>query len=572
MTAVPAFFRRRTEEATRIAPSASIESEFAPLLPAWQGWLQRVLALQVSEAGPLAGAFGEHGNGWYDGRQTGFVLGQLFAIYLRPDLVPHDHEALARALRRGMAFLLRRQHADGRLDLGGAYSPNEAGFPTTGLALAYARLKARPADPLADLLPSLETFLRRAGEAILAGSAYTANHRWTAACAPLAALHNLWPDPRYLARIENYLADGLDCNSDGCWFEERSPGYNNVANTGVLVLADLLDRPGLNEAVVRNGRFVLRCLQPNGETDSSFSHRQDRSEPDCRPATYGVARRWAQLTGDGRFAALAQRLLPTAQPLHELIPLLFQMEAHPEPLPAPRPIEDRYDVHFTETSVLRRRRGRTALTLSADPGHHFYDSVRDQWGGPRRSDDWFHLQHGPLVIQSLHLAGSGLQNIQPRELTVPDEGPVKLTGYVEGWNHTLHFRPGSPACPMVWNWAHAVAVDWNADRVEVEIDTAPSTSLAAEFRLWVRPGATWAEGDAAPSPIQSGATFALQGGQPLHLRAAGATITILGLPASAHRMHIVHPQPIPSSMPRTCGCLALGMIFPVQLRLRLLLS
>ena len=571
MNTVP-LFKRRAADVPRVAPSASIESEFAPLLPAWQGWLQRVLASQVVDGSSLDGAIGEHGNGWYDGRQTGFVVGQLLAIYLRADLVPHDHEVLARALRRGMAFLLSRQHADGRLDLGGAYSPNEAGFPATGLAIAYARLQARPLDPLIDLLPLLETFLRRAGEAILAGSAYTANHRWTAACAPLAALHRLWPDPRYLAKIEDYLSDGLDCDADGCWFEERSPNYNGVANMGVLALAGLLDRADLNDVVVRNGRFVLRCLQPNGEIDSSFSLRQDRAEPGCRPATYGVARRWAQLTGDGRFTALAQRLLPTVQPLHEIVPLLFQMEDHPGALPAARPIEDRYDEHFSNTSIFRRRRGRTALTLAADPGSHFYDTVRDQWGGARHSDDWFHLHHGPLVIQSLHLAGAGLQNIQPRELAVDIDGRASLGGRAEGWTHTLLFRPDSPACPMTWNWGHAVSVEWKTDCLEIEIDTAASTSLASEFRLWVRPGATWAEGDEAPAPIQAGVTVALKGGLPLHLRASGATITFSGLPVSAHRMHIVHPQPIPSAMPRTCGCLALGLVFPVKLKLSLRLA
>lgn len=571
MTAVSTF--KRTADALRVAPSASIESEFAPLLPAWQGWLRRVLASQVADPGsPVDGAFGEHGNGWYDGRQTGFVLAQLFSIYLRPDLVPHDREALVRALRRGTAFLVRRQHPDGRLDLGGAYSPNEAGFPATGLALAFARLRARPLEALTDVLPSLEIFLRRAGEAILAGSAYTANHRWTAACAPLAALHQLWPDARYLAKIEDYLADGLDCDADGCWFEERSPSYNAVANMGVLALADLLGRPELNDAVVRNGRFVLRCLQPNGETDSSFSHRQDRAEPGSRPATYGVARRWAQLSGDGRFTALAQRLLPTAQPMLEIVPLLFQMEAHPQALPAPRPIEDRYDAHFAGTAILRRRRGRTALTLAADPGRHFFDTVRDQWGGARRSDDWFHLHHGALVIQSLHLAGAGLQNIQPRELAVGADHRATLSGLAAGWTHTLHFRPDSPSCAMTWDWCHAVTVDWKGDCIDLAIDSEPSTSLAAELRLWVRPGATWAEGDGAPAPIQAGATLALQGGQPLHLRASGATITLAGLPAAAHGMHIVHAQPIPSAMPRTCGCLTLGLLFPVKLKLSLGLS
>ena len=557
----------------RLVSAATIESEFAPLLPTWQGWLRRVIASQVHDDGsPVDGAFNEHGNGWYDGRHTGYVLGQLFSIYLRPDLVPYDRDGLERALRKGVAFLLRRQHPDGRLDLGGAYSPNEAGFPATGLALAYERLQRRPFDSLADVLPELELFLRRAGEALLVGSAYTANHRWTAACAPLAALHRLWPDARYLAKIEDYLIDGLDCDADGCWFEERSPNYNGVANMGVLALADLLERPSLNEAVVRNGRFILRCLQPNGEVDSSFSHRQDRAEPGCRPTTYGVARRWAQLTGDGCFTALAQRLLPTAQPLHEIVPLLFQMEDHPDPLPSARPIETRYETHFSETSLFRRRHDRTALTLAADTGNHFFDTVRDQWGGARRSDDWFHLHHGPLVIQSLHLAAAGAQNIQPRELSVLGDGRARLAGQADGWTHTLHFRPGSPACPMRWDWRHEIAVDWKGDSLGLEIDTVSGTALAAEFRLWVRSGAIWSEGDAEAAPVQAGETVALKGGLPLRLSAGGATITISGLPVSAHRMHIAHPQPISSATPRTCGCLALGLHFPVRLKLSLHLA
>jgi len=84
-----------------------------------------------------------------------------------------------------------------------------------GLAEGYRRFSKLPGNPFAADLVNLKEFLLRGAEAVLHGSAYTANHRWTAACAPLAAVHSLWPDSRYLAKIEDYLADGIDCDEDG---------------------------------------------------------------------------------------------------------------------------------------------------------------------------------------------------------------------------------------------------------------------------------------------------------------------------------------------------------------------
>jgi hypothetical protein len=549
-----------------------VQREFAPLAPAWHAWLERTLASQVDDGSAQDGAMDHEGNGWYDGRRSAFILSQLLAVYLYPELVPSEPERLSMAIRKCAAFVVRRQLPDGRLDLGGAYSPNEAGFPVTGIAIAYARLKARQGDSLQDVLPLLETIMKRAGEAILAGSAYTANHRWTAACAPLAALHRLWPDPRYLAKIEDYLADGLDCDEDGCWFEERSPNYNNVANMGLLSLADFLGRPELTDAVVRNGRFTLRCLQPNGEADASFSHRQDRGGFNRRATTYGVARRWAQLSGDGRFTELARAQIPMSDPMDELIPLIFQMVDHPECLPEPQPIEDNFTVLFPKLPLLRQRRGCTALSLSADPGGHFYDTLLDHWGGSRRSDDWFHLHHGAVVLQSMHLAGAGMQNMQPHTLCLDEAGRASLSGHDDGWTHTLHFRPGSPACPMDWNWDYRMAVTWRGDCLDIDIHSESEVSLAAEWVLWVRPGATWSEADEPPQPVMAGGQHPLQGGKPLRIASGCDAVTIDGLPPSKHVMHIQHRQPIPSRIPETCGRLSVGLTFPLKLHLSIRLA
>ena len=85
------------------------------------------------------GAFVEYDHGWVDGRYAALLVPRLVAVRLWSDLIDLDHQHLELAAARAMKFVLRRHVPDGQLDLGGAYSPNEAGFPVSALAEAYHR-------------------------------------------------------------------------------------------------------------------------------------------------------------------------------------------------------------------------------------------------------------------------------------------------------------------------------------------------------------------------------------------------------------------------------------------------
>ncbi len=529
----------------------------------------RLLTEGQVAGGPDDGALPElpppaHFDGWHNGRTTAYMLSRLLEAWLYPPATGQLDVDFAGVASRALAFLERRQLPDGRLDLGGGYSPNEAGFPIPGLAVHWKPLEGVAPEGFRERLKS---FLLRGGEAVLAGHAYTANHRWTAACAPLASLHALWPDERYIERIEDYLADGIDVNSEGLWEYERSPGYNMVASLGLLVVADALARPELLEPVVRNARFLLHFIQPGGACDSSFSHRQDRHAPGARVFAYAVLRRVAQLTGDGRFTTLLDQQLEDPSRIdYGFVPLLTEIAAHPESLPEPEAVEDHYECFLPVSQIARTRRGGSALTLTADRGGHFFDTVLERWPAAKRSADWLQLVHEDITLSGIELVAAGATAFQPLRIIKSQEGWL-LDETSRGMIHTLHFRPGSPRIEIPWGFKTRAQVTWAGNNLSIHLESSSSSSLGASLNFWFRTGVRIREGSREWTLKEPGIFHDLDGGQPVEIQSESAKIAILGLPPSIHKAHFGAAGGIPGAIKSTCASLSLGFRFPVNLQL-----
>jgi len=565
-------------QAEPLLPDHSITTIESQVLPrVWADHVNFLVEGQCLDGGSSDGGFDMAGTGWCDGRHAAYSLATLIANVGRHwDLLTEEdsREVIARTCR----FLLRRQHSDGRLDLAGSYTPNEVGFTLPGLAAGYHYLASRNGDGTwSEVLGFLEAFLKRGAEAVLAGSAFTANHRWAAACAPLAAVHQLWPDARYLAKIEFYLADGVDCDADGCWFEERSPNYNTVADHGLYVMADCLGRPEFERIVERNGDFTLHMIQPNGEVDSSFSHRQDRGCANRSVLDYPILRRLAQTTGKGAYIPLLLDHLhhrSKSIPASGLVPLLYWIDKNPGHLPASEPLPAHYEMFFLQNHALRVRRPSRSLTLTSDPGGHFFTDVRDQWGGIKRSDEWFHLHAGGVVIASIQLGAYGLAMFQPETLDVNHSG-ASLFSVRDGWEHTLHFRPGAPQLHIPWDWTTSVEVEWskNLSRVHLHFRSTTEHSLISVLKIMVRPEATLQEGNAATQALSARQSIWLDGAMPVLLKpsagGAGRGLKISGLPVAHHKQDHGFFSSIPSAVPATCASLLLGLRFPVDFRMEI---
>src|SRR5690606_29064032 len=101
---------------------------------------------------------------------------------------------------------------------------------------------------LAGFMSKLQQFLQRAGKCLLVGGIHTANHRWVVSSA-LARLNSFFPDKKFVSRIDEWLAEGIDMDPDGQYHERSASIYSPICDTMFLTIGRLLNRPELLDTV-----------------------------------------------------------------------------------------------------------------------------------------------------------------------------------------------------------------------------------------------------------------------------------------------------------------------------------
>ncbi|MEM6331901.1 MAG: hypothetical protein AAF823_01005 [Planctomycetota bacterium] len=554
----------RTRPVDLPPPTATGEDEWALLAADANRRLSSLLRSQVNDGGLDDGGFRESPRRLPDGREAAYRAAELIALRIFSDRLGLQAAkgTIEDAIRRALRFVASRQRHDGQLDLAGSYSPNEAGFVIPGLVMGRRALQAADPRLFEELSARIETIVRGAADAVVAGDAFTANHRWAAACAPLAIAHNAFPDPRYPAKIESYLADGVDCDDDGFWYEERSPNYNDVSNDSMLILADELGREEFLDHAIRNLYLMLEMTQPDGSADTSTSFRQDRHGTGRSPARYRAARRAAIHTGDGRFTTFARRLISN-DGLGRLTHLLYDLDAHPGPLPAAEPMPSRLHRHFPTRQIVRHRHDAWAVTLAADAGGHYFDTVAPP--GPSttgRSTDWLCIHAGKVKVPTIRLAIAGAGVFAPSTLRRLGSRRYRLTDNRSGFILRQHFRPGRPSIGRDLPMCVMAELTTDNDHATLDLDIKATSSVFASLAIYVDVHSS-VNGDV----IGVGEAIERPGDGSVSLCSSHDRMVIEGLPPSLHDQALAARPHIPDQLDTNAGQLLVGLRLPTRLSL-----
>ena len=219
-------------------------------------------------------------------------------------------------IRRGISFQKRWQRPGGLIDgvVSNYESPNATAFTVQLLApvVEVARGKAEAGDErAAQIAQALGEYVQTAAQAIIGRGFHTPNHRWVI-CSALAQAITLFPDLSAWDYIESILAETVDINEDGQFYERSTGIYNSASDRSLRFIADHLGRPELLDPVRKNLDMMLRLFHPDWTVVTDMSGRQDRGQ---RIVPVKIADSFfdmAQRDGNGVWATVADCLVDNA--------------------------------------------------------------------------------------------------------------------------------------------------------------------------------------------------------------------------------------------------------------------
>lgn len=263
-------------------------------------------------------------------------------------------------------ILLKGQYSDGTVDAGGnRQSPPDTAFVLESICSAATVLKWNKNKDLEEVKNKLKKFIQNAGEAMITGGVHTPNHRWVISAA-LANINSLYPDVRYINRINQWLAEGIYLNQDG-HYSERSGVYSAVIDKAFITMARLLKKPELLEAVQKNLTTYYYYTEPNGDLVTVDSKRQDQFMNLTVSKFYLQYRFMAIHTANPKFIYMVNLIESSPDFAHYILSdTLVEFMVNPvlqQQIPLEANIENDFEQFFAVSNLARIRRGKTSITL-----------------------------------------------------------------------------------------------------------------------------------------------------------------------------------------------------------------
>ena len=299
------------------------------------------------------------------GRGMGHSLATLAAAYVTPSSIFYHDANLITSMNDIMDVMFASQSADGTLNFGNLESPPDTGFLLESVTAAANILIKDGSAVLHDLNGRIKSFIQKAANGLIIGGVHTPNHRWVV-CAALAKVHKLYPDPKIIARIEDWLGEGIFNDADG-HYPERSQNYAVVENNSLITMSRMLGKTDLLSHVRKNLTMTYYYMEPNGELAVNDSRRQDQWTGLPIMNFYLHYRYMAIHDKNGMFGGITQLMesFPEfeKQVVKQALYLFLDEPLLQQELPKINTPEVNFEKLFTTSSLLRIRRNDTTTTL-----------------------------------------------------------------------------------------------------------------------------------------------------------------------------------------------------------------
>lgn len=298
-------------------------------------------------------------------RRLGFDIANLAAAYTEPKSTYYQDQSLVGYMEQILSFLIKNQKSDGTLDLGNLASPPDTAFILEPICGANVILNRISNPNLTNTKKLLKDFILSAGESMTTGGVHTPNHRWVISAA-LARINELYPNKKYLNRINQWLSENVYIDADGHYLE-RSMVYSEVTDNSLITIARLANKPKLYEYVRKNLNMTYFYMEPNGDLVTNDSRRQDQYMSINSAIFYLDYRFMAINEGDSEYAAICKFIENLKGFSEKNLPdLLFYFNENPilkKTLPSPHEPLQNFEKFFKTTDLVRIRRNSTTVTI-----------------------------------------------------------------------------------------------------------------------------------------------------------------------------------------------------------------
>ena len=322
---------------------------------------------------------------------TGGFIGKACMLMSCPESTFYQSGDVLKEVEAAAKAMLQFQHSDGTIDLLATnfHSTPDTAFVLENIIPAYKFLKQSNTKGSENALDLLQKFLKNAGEGLIVGGIHTPNHRWVVSAA-LTKLNEIFPDKRYVARIDQWLAEHIDLDPDGQYTEKSTNSYSPIVNRSLIIMAKGLNKPELLEPVFKNLEMTLYYVHPNGEVVTEASNRQDKGTIGNMSRYYYCYRFMALQKNNGEMAAMARQIEKTStkEQLAGYLDYFLEDPTLWKELPADKPLPINYAKNFPYSGVVRIRRGNWDTTFLSN------------------NTSWLTFHKGNAVLQAMRVASS----------------------------------------------------------------------------------------------------------------------------------------------------------------------